>query len=178
MQTKTIRITVSRSGINKAIRELEKYKKRLTIKLWELIDTMCMDGEDYACEYMTHVDTGETLGSIIGYRQGNIGIIEAGGAAIWIEFGTGLTHNSGTDHFHPNRKELGISDWGTYIDPDPRKNRSQRAHGGDSGGWYYYGLDDGKLHHTEGMPEEPFMANTAERLVDEFKKTAAKVFSK
>lgn len=167
--TKTITIQLNDKSISKAIKQLEAYKKRIKLKLMELIDVMCMDGEDYACEYLTHIDTGETLGSIMGYREGNRGIIEAGGNAIWIEFGTGTLHNGGktTDPFHENRRELGISDWGTY-------GKGQGNGDEYPNGWFYY--KDGAWHRTEGITEEPFMANTAERLREEFKKTAQKVF--
>lgn len=166
---KTIEFQLNSRGIDKAIKQLQAEKKRIQLKLWELIDVMCMDGEDYACEYMTHIDTGETLGSIMGYREGNRGIITAGGAAVWIEFGTGVYSNggkSGGDPFHPNRSELGISDWGTYG----------KGQGSNPNGWWYF--KGGEWHHTMGIAEEPFMANTAERLQEEFRTTAQKVFSK
>ena len=172
---KTITVRLNSSGINKLIKELEAYKKkRLPMKLWELIDVMCMNGEEYACEYLTHIDTGETLGSIIGYRQGNHGIIEAGGNAIWIEFGTGTLHNGPGDAFHDRANLEGepkIVNWGEY------------GHGFGNGdkypnGWYWYDPVEKKTHRTEGIKMEPFMANTAERLRDEFNKTAKEVFSK
>lgn len=170
MQSKTLSVSLTNRGINTLIKELEKEKRKLTLKLWELIDVMCMDGEDYACEYLTHVDTGETLGSIMGYREGNKGIITAGGAAVWIEFGTGTLENggkSGGDPFHPYRAELGVSDWGTYG----------KGYGDGSqypNGWYYF--KNGAWHRTTGIAEEPFMANTAERLRDEFMDKVKKVF--
>ena len=170
--TKTITIQLNDKGISKAIKQLEAYKKRIKLKLMELIDVMCMDGEDYACQYLTHIDTGETLGTIMGYREGNRGIIEAGGAAIWIEFGTGTLSNGGKssgDPFHENRQELGISDWGTYG----------KGYGnGDNypNGWFFYNEKTGRAGWTEGIAEEPFMANAAERLRDEFRATAQKVF--
>lgn len=165
MRTVAIKVKLNSRSINAAIRKLEQEKKRINRKLEELIQMMCNNGEEYAYQYLTHVDTGETIASIMGYRQGTHGVITVGGAAVWIEFGTGVIHNQGTDHFHDNRKELGISDWGTYGD----------GHGSDPNGWYYYDRN-GKKRHTEGIPMEPFMQNTAERLYEEFTKTAEKVF--
>lgn len=170
MRTKTIKVQLNTKSISKAIKDLEAYKKHIKLKLWELIDVMCMDGEDYACEYMTHVDTGETLGSIMGYREGDKGIITAGGAAVWIEFGTGTLSNGGKasgDPFHPDRQKLGVSDWGTY-------GKGQGNGDAYPNGWFYY--KNGEWHRTTGIAEEPFMANTAERLRDEFNQTVRKVF--
>ena len=166
MKTKTIKVQLSPSSIDRAIKELEAYKKRIKLKLMELIDVMCMDGEDYACSYLTHVDTGETLQSIMGYREGNHGIIEAGGAAVWIEFGTGVAFNV-VDYAHPTREDLGISDWGEYG----------KGKGANPNGWYYYGKDN-KLHFTQGIPSEPFMQYAADKLIEEFRATAVKVFAK
>ena len=172
MKTTTIEFNLSERSISKAIRQLEQYKKRIILKMQQLIEVMCKDGETYACQYLTHIDTGETLGSIMGYREGNRGIITAGGAAVWIEFGTGTLANggkSGGDPFHPDRNQLGISDWGTYG----------KGYGnGDNypNGWFFYNEKTGRAGWTEGIAEEPFMANAAERLRDEFRKTAEKVF--
>lgn len=169
MHTKTIRMNVSVQSIDKAIKELEAYKVRIEQRLNQLIDRMCMDGAAYAILNLTHVDTGLTQGSIIGYREGNRGIIEVGGNAIWIEFGTGVLGNSGGDSVHENRAELGVSDWGTYG----------QGNGSNPGGWYYYDESDGgKLKHTFGIPMNPFMEWAAKRLESEFKSKAREVFSK
>ena len=170
----------SRGGIDKAIRQLEKYKQRINAKLLELIDVMCMDGEEYAVQYLTdgfnaagfdYVDTGNTLESIAGYREGKNGIITAGGAVWWIEFGTGTTYNQGGDPYHPNRSELGVVPWGTYG--QGRGNARTHPYG-----WFFYNEESGKAGITQGLPENPFLALTAQRLKAEFQKTAQKVFSK
>ena len=132
MANKTITINVSVQSIEKAIHELEVYKVRLEQRLNELIDRMCKDGESYAIiNYpQDYIDTGGTLGSIMAYRQGNQGIIEVGGNAIWIEFGTGVAMN-GADDFH-DRSLLGINEIGTYG----------KGHGSDPHGWWYYDEND------------------------------------
>ena len=167
MANKTITITLSERSIDKAIKELEAYKERINQRLNDLIDRMCADGASYAVLNLTHVDTGLTQGSIIGYREGHTGIIEVGGNAIWIEFGTGVLGNRGGDSVHPNRGELGISDWGTYG----------QGNGANPGGWFYYDAE-GKLKHTFGIPMNPFMEQAAHRLEREFKTKAREVFSK
>ena len=173
MKTTTIEFDLSARGINKAIKQLEAYKKRLQKKLEELLDAMAEKGEQYANLYYTnasngfdYVDSYETVESIMGYREGDKAIISVGGAAVWIEFGTGVTYNKGGDLYHENRGELGMSNWGEYGN----------GGGADKNGWYY--KKGGQVHHTFGLPENPFMALTATRLKAEFRENAQKVFSK
>lgn len=171
MRTKTIKFNLTERGINKAIKELQEYKKRINQRLIWLLETMRLDGETYAASYMTHYGTGITSGSIVGYREGNRAVIEAGGAAIWIEFGTGVTKNPMGDPFH-DREALSsesttIYKWGEYGE----------GHGKDKNGWYYLG-DDGEVHHTMGIMMQPFMHNAAMKLKEEFRANAEQVFRK
>lgn len=169
MANKTITINVSVNSIDKAIKELEVYKTRIEQRLNQLIDRMCADGASYAILNLTHIDTGATQSSIIGYRSGNMGIIEVGGNAIWIEFGTGVLGNRGSDNVHQDRGLLGISEWGTYG----------KGQGSNPGGWFYYDeADHGKLKHTFGIPMNPFMEQAAHRLEREFRRKAKEVFAK
>ena len=166
MKTTTIKFSLTNKGVDKAIRQLEEYKKRIIKRLQTLLDVMCMDGEDYACQYLTHIDTGETHDSIMGYREGNRGIIEVGGNAIWIEFGTGTTKNVMGDPFHENRYELGINNWGGFG----------MGQGDDPNGWWYW--KDNKWNHTYGIMMQPFMHNTAMQLRETFRDNAERVFKR
>ena len=173
MKTTTIEFDLSARGINKAIKQLEAYKKRLQKKLEELLDAMAEKGEQYANLYYTnagngfdYVDSYETVESIMGYREGNKAIISVGGAAVWIEFGTGVTYNTGGDQYHTNRYELGMNNWGHY----------EMGQGRYAEGWWYW--KNNRWNHTYGLPENPFMALTATRLKAEFRENAQKVFSK
>lgn len=165
MKTTTIRVKLNTQSLDAAIRKLEAYKKRLQKRLETLIEVMCIDGETYACQYMTHIDTGETHDSIMGYREGNRGVITAGGNAVWIEFGTGVTKNVMGDPFH-DREALGVYGFGEYG-----------SHmGAWKEGWWYW--KDNKWNHTYGIMMQPFMHNTAMKLKETFRDNAEKVFSK
>lgn len=162
---KTIRITLSPQGIDKAISDLRDYKKRLSKVVNTLLDKMVQFGEDYAINAVGHVDTGETLSSIHGYRKGKRGVIVAGGNAIWLEFGTGVTYNgSAGGSPHPKGSELGMT-IGTYG----------QGKGSDPNGWYYLG-DDGKLKHTYGIKANMFMYQTAKVLREEVPELAKGLF--
>lgn len=113
---------------------------------------------------MDHIDTGNTLSTIHGYRNGNNGVIVANGAAIWIEFGTGVYADGQTDHPLLGRVN-GIVGHGEYG----------KGHGADPNGWWYPG-DDGEWHHTYGIKANYFMYNTAQMLKRECPQMAKEVF--
>lgn len=150
---KKITVQLSESSINQAIKDLKTYKHDLARKVQKLIDLMVQYGEDYATNQVGHMDSGETLSSIHGYRSGSKGVIVAGGNAIWLEFGTGVRHNGPTGSSpHPKGNELGMT-IGEYGE----------GHGANPGGWWYYG-DDGQVHHTYGVEANMFMWRTAREL--------------
>lgn len=127
---------------------------------------MCEFGEDYAINLVGHIDTGETINSIKGYRQDDKGVIVAGGNAIWLEFGTGVKHNGGVGSYpHPLASKLGMSAIGTYG----------AGHGADKNGWYYPS-EDGEWKHTYGIEANMFMYRTAQELINQFPDMAMEVF--
>ena len=152
------------NGIKNAIKELRQYRNSIKSKTLKLIDSMLRFGEDYAINSVAHVDTGETLSSIKGYRNGTKGVIVAGGNAIWIEFGTGVRNNgsAGTSPHHKG-EELGMT-IGTYG----------QGKGADPNGWYYY--DDGEVVHTFGIKANMFMYKTALELQRVCPELAKEVF--
>lgn len=162
---RTITISLSVKSISEAIKALKQYKKDLQQKINELIDRMVAVGEDYAINAVGHVDTGETLNSIVGYRKGKKGFVVAGGNAVWIEFGTGVTYNGSVGSSpHPKGEELGFT-IGTYGE----------GRGADFNGWYYIG-DDGAKKHTYGIEANLFMYRTARQIEAVFPDLAKEVF--
>lgn len=164
--SKVIKISLTEASINKAISELKTYEKWVQDKVLELIDKLVATGEDYAINEVGHVDTGETLASIKGYRRGNRGVIVAGGNAIWLEFGTGVTYNGAVgDSPHPKGKELGMT-IGTYG----------AGHGADPQGWWYQKDGNSRWVHTYGIEANLFMYRTAQELKRLAPKLAMEVF--
>ena len=154
-------------SIDKAIKELNKYKKEMERKVLVLIDKMVKLGEDYAINSLAHIDTGETLSSIMGYRNGDKGVIVAGGNAIWIEFGTGVRNNGNVGSSpHPKGEELGMK-IGTYG----------KGKGANPNGWYYLD-DDGEVKHTFGIEANMFMYKTSLELQRIYPELAKEVFGK
>ena len=163
-----IEMSLNASSIDKAIRKLRRYETQIERNVQQLLDRMVADGEDYAVNQLGHVDTGETLASIIGYRDGNTGFIVAGGAAVWIEFGTGVYRNQGGQP-HPMASALGMSEWGTYGS----------GHGNNPDGQYWYYPDDsapGGFSRTRGIEMNPFLYDTAQALRNQVYARAREVF--
>lgn len=145
-------VALNEQSVNEAIKSLVKYKRELNKKVQALIDAMVAYGEDYAINQVGHVDTGETLSSIRGYRDGNKGVVVAGGNAIWLEFGTGVRHNGPAGGSpHPVGAELGMT-IGEYG----------QGKGANPNGWWYY--DGDAVKHTYGIPANMFMWSTAREL--------------
>jgi hypothetical protein len=127
---------------------------------------MCQYGEDFAINQVGHVDSGETVSSIHAYRNGNKGVIVAGGNAVWLEFGTGTRYNgaAGTSP-HPEGEELGmkIGEYGA-------------GHGADPNGWWYY--DGERIKRTFGIQANMFMWKTARELERIAPELAREVFKR
>ncbi len=145
-------ISLNEKSIGNAIKTLKEYKKELDKKVKKLLDLMVRHGEDYAINAVGHIDTGETVSSIKGYRDGNKGVIVAGGNAIWLEFGTGVRNNvSSGSSPHPRGQDMGmlIGEYGQGKGSNPQ-------------GWVYH--DGEGFKHTYGIQANLFMWNTAREL--------------
>lgn len=163
---KTITVDAfSPESIDKAIAELEAYKKSLKNKCIKLIELMCREGEQYAKNWFAgHLWTGATQETIMGYREGDIGLVVAGGAAAWIEFGTGT--QAGQWPYPGDGKPAGW-DHGSFGE----------GHGNDPNGWTYWDEAFGQYIHTKGHITDPFMWDTAQTLKDELHNYAKKIFN-
>lgn len=163
---KRITVKVSTSSIDKAISQLNGYRDEIDKRVKKLIDMMVAHGEDYAINRIGYVDTGGSLASITGYRNGNRGVIVAGGNAIWLEFGTGVYYNGAAGSF-PNPlgpSTPGVVGIGTYGE----------GYGSNPNGWWYN--DGGVWKHTKGIPAQMFMYSTIQELKRRFPEMARKVF--
>lgn len=169
----TIECSLSEKDLDRAIRLVELYKKDLDGKTNVFVDHVAKVVEDNArSELSPHIWSGETIASLHTEKMADKGHtrsrkVTVGGAAVWLEFGTGVVANAcppGT-YVHPLAQELGMSGIGTYGE----------GHGSDPKGWYF---DEGvwangtftswQTYHTYGIPATMFMyhsANLARRSV-------------
>ena len=166
MSTETHAASLSPIGLRAIEAWLEDYSLRIEKKSKDLVYQMVREGVEYAKGSLEHVDTGETLNSIAGSRDGNTGTISVGGASVWIEFGTGVYAPGQTNHpLLGVVAEEGIVEHGEYG----------WKQGANPNGWLYKGKD-GAWHRTKGIPSNPFMYYTAQMLRREYKRIAKEVF--
>ena len=104
---------LSASSLRAVEQQLREYAQSLTGKSEKLVRALGEKGVEYANEYLEHDDTGETRDSIRYTHEGQRGVVSVGGAAVWIEFGTGVLANAGNAP-HPKRDEVGAAAWGEY----------------------------------------------------------------
>ena len=159
-----IKCTLDTKDINRAIRDLEKFKKQFLEKCDRLVEALTDEGVEVAKIQVKQLDawyTGELMNSIEGYYSPtyNVGIIKAGAYyAAYVEFGTGVV---GSRSAHPNPQ-------GWQYD----------VNGHGDKGWVYYDDDGGKFRWTKGFKSRPFMYNTARQLEKECEKIAKEVFGR
>ena len=147
----TITCTLSTQSLMAAAKQLREYARSLDDKAERLVDDLGKAGTEYADWYLEHDDTGYTR-STIGYtRKGKSCTISVGGAAVWIEFGTGVLANAGNSP-HPKRDEVGAFAWGEY------------GHGYGKDIWRFPSKRYGKWLPTAGITMNPFMYETSQSL--------------
>ena len=162
--SKKIIFGLSTKEINRAIRELEQYKKELNRKTSLLIEALTDRGVEIAKAQIRElgaVYTGELEESITGYFNPTVqvGIIRAGAPyAIYVEFGTGIV-GAGSPHPAP-------AGWRYDVNNHGEK------------GWWYFNDRDQKWHWTKGIESRPFMYNTVQILERECMRIAKEVFAR
>lgn len=157
-----IDIPLSAEGCREAAEKLRKYAESLQPKSEELIRKLGEKGVKYANLHLIHDDTGETKNSIQYVQEGLTGTLSAGGAAVWIEFGTGVLANAGKSP-HPKRDEAGMVAWGEYEE------------GQGKGEWIFYSHYFGWTK-TKGIPMNHFMYSAAQDMRNDLIDTAREVF--
>lgn len=179
------------SSVSRAISDVHAYGVWIQDTLNELLEIIAKYGEDQAIRRVQHIDTGETINSIHGFTHfASVGkkeaIIMAGGAAVWIEFGTGVLRNPSDAHPYRPNGIVGIGEYGNY-------GRSRISQGAEPRGWYYptdreeLALTNSRgyparmrsgmyLAFTYGMPQNMFMWNTAQAILKQIPTLAKEVF--
>ena len=162
MSKTVIRFSLNPKDIDRAIKEVEKFKQDFQRKCNLLVQALTEYGLEVAKVQVVQLDawyTGELLSSIEGYFSPTygVGIIKAGAYyAAYVEFGTGVVGSSSP---HPDPQ-------GWQYDVN--------AHGDE--GWVYYDDYSGEFRWTKGFKSRPFMYNTARELEKECKRIALEVF--
>ena len=162
-----IKVKLSSTSIREAKKKVEDYRKDLERKTRLLVQTLVDEGFLKAREFVP-VDTGVAQSSIIGYVNSDTGkgIIRAGEYCSFIEFGTGVV---GASNPHPSAEYLAAMQWAYASGKMIFTTKDGKT------GWFYP-TKDGEWRFTQGMPSRPFMYDTVQYLLQEYKRIAKEVF--
>lgn len=176
---KTIDMELSTQSINRAIKEIESFRKQLVNCCDELVKTLVAEGIVVAqmnVMSMNAVYTGKLEDSIDGvfFPEDHLGVIFTKVPyAIFVEYGTGIV---GAQNAHPGindedwKDPVAMKDGKLYLEYDSGN------HGED--GWVYYCTTDNnkRFRWTKGMPSRPFMYNTYKWLHENAERLAGTAF--
>lgn len=188
---KKIRISISQDGsIEKAIKQLEEYRDKLEDKTKEFINALAEVGINALDARIASISPFYRVGgdgSEIQTSRGELHVEDgrwtceigmSGGQSIFVEFGAGVTFNTGIGGSkHPKGAELGYT-IGSYNPSS--KNASSKT------GWWYVDnresvkadkvVDGKRLVHTYGTPTFAPLYNTSEDLISSIYEVAKKVY--
>nr|DAI82254.1 MAG TPA: putative tail-component [Caudoviricetes sp.] len=173
MGKRKITIELTESGIDKAIKELEEYKKDIKRKTALLQDRIAKRIEEEADKGFASAVVDDLVRG--GYQKpdvtvnyttkGDISVVVAQGEdAVWVEFGAGVYHNGNLGSSpHPRGSELGMTIGG--YGQGKGKQRS----------WGFKDAD-GTLHVTRGTPAQMPLEKAVLSVLDELPQMAKEVF--
>lgn len=156
-----IRLSLNEKDISSAVKQLERYRDRVSGSGQAITSALVDRGVDLAKEnamYMNAYDKGDLVNGIVGEKEEGRGVVKATAPhSAYVEFGTGIR---GANSPHPNP---GLAGWKYDVN----------EHGEE--GWWYW--KDGEWHWTAGMQSRPFMYQTAQQLAQEAPAIARAVLS-
>lgn len=157
-------IGLSESGIQSAIEALDKLQNEIKAKTPIVVKSLVERGAELV-EDKTSLIPDYDIPVTGSWDGGTKGSVEAGGEAVFAEFGTGVRYNGPAGQSpHPKGEEHGflIGEYGLKQGRNPE-------------GWDYTDAS-GNTVHTYGIPAQMFMYNTARELEEEAPEIAKKVF--
>lgn len=162
--SKTIRIELSDSSINSAIKELRRYSAWVQSKEAELRSRLAMMGATVASiQFSRAIYNGTNDISVRVDDTGSVAVIYAEGESVaFIEFGSGIKYGYG----HPLAGEFGFGP-GTWSDGDEGKGHWDNEHG-----WWY-----GSGQHSYGNPPAMAMYSAVKEITENVTRIAKEVFS-
>lgn len=173
MGKRKITVELTESGIDKAIKELEEYKKDIKRKTSLLQDKIAKRIEEEADKGFASAVVDDLVRG--GYQKpdvtvnytmrGDISVVVAQGEdAVWVEFGAGVYHNGNLGSSpHPRGSELGMTIGGYGQGKGKQKS------------WGFKDAD-GTLHVTRGTPAQMPLEKAVLSVLDELPQMAKEVF--
>ena len=169
-----IRINLNeKGGLQKGVRDLRKYKKRVENRTKLLVQKLTDYGAEIARIKIVQMGayySGELLSGVSGYYSPtlNAGFVKvASDHVAFVEFGTGVVGQASP---HKNGEYLTKAAWSYASGAKIFTTKDGRV------GWIYP-TDDGGFRFTEGMASRPFMYETALEMERRCEQMAKEVFS-
>lgn len=189
---KKLKVSINNEkSIDEAIRKLEKYKEELRTKTEAFMSELADAGIQILDAYVGRISPiyrtggldagGDDLSTSKGAirEEGDKWICEIflnGSQSVFVEFGSGVTHNTSVGgSLHPKGGELGFT-IGSYPG---------QTHADDPNGWYYrskwsnedkYGKKGKNVVHTYGTPTFAPLYNTSQDLIDVIYEVAKRTY--
>lgn len=172
-----IKLELTSKGITQAINEAKKLKQDIEKSIHNFLQMLVDSGVEIAKANVQNIDTGATKASIRGmYINQDKAVIIAGGNAVWLEFGTGVSKNKSSYTYNLIPLPERIVPIGTY------------GHGnGSNAGWWYetddpryirYTAANGVSYgYTRGIKANKFMLKTIMALRNQAPKWAEQIFA-
>lgn len=175
MSKRVIKVQLNEAGINRAIKELEDYKKWLVNKTKEFLKALADEGVEIANTKFAKAvydGTNDVSCSVEERGDNKIAVVAVGGATLFIEFGTGVKYPDN----HPEAGKHGMVR-GQYGYKLGRLPQGWRYEGdpGSNGEVITEGKHVGEVH-TYGNPANMSMYLTIRELEEKFEEIARRVY--
>ena len=175
MSKRVIKVQLNEASINRAIKELEDYKKWLLSKTKEFLKALADEGVEIANTKFAKAvydGTNDVSCSVEERGDNKIAVVAVGGATLFIEFGTGVKYPDN----HPEAGKHGMVR-GQYGHKLGRLPQGWRYEGdpGSNGEVITEGKHVGEVH-TYGNPANMCLYMTVRELAEKFEEIARRVY--
>lgn len=175
MSKRIIKVKLTASSIDQAIKELQNYKKWLLEKTQEFLKELGNEGVEISSAKFseaTYDGTNDVTCSVEERGDTKVAVVALGGAVLFIEFGSGIRYPDS----HPEAGKHGMKH-GTYGYGLGKMEKGWRYTGdpGTNGEIITQGKHAGQVH-TYGNPANMSMYQTVRELEEKFEEIARRVF--
>lgn len=175
MKKRVIKVSLNEQSIDRAIKELDNYKKWLVDKTKEFLKALADEGVQIASAKFAKAvydGTNDVSCSVEERGENKIAVVAVGSATLFIEFGTGVKYPDN----HPEAAEHAMIRGG-YGYRLGRLEKGWRYTGdpGSNGEVITEGKHAGQVH-TYGNPANMCMYQTVRELQEKFEEIARRVY--
>lgn len=175
MKKRVIKVSLNEQSIDRAIKELDNYKKWLVDKTKEFLKALADEGVQIASAKFAKAvydGTNDVSCSVEERGENKIAVVAVGSATLFIEFGTGVKYPDN----HPEAAEHGMIRGGYgYCLGRLEKGWRYTGDPGSNGEVITEGKHAGQVH-TYGNPANMCMYQTVRELQEKFEEIARRVY--